>query len=345
MRASHGNKPRPLPVKLDLYIPGLLAVPARLRRALALPDAPALKAWCARANTVPTRPGRYGFPASALALQQAPVAALTWLGAGAERSAAGALLATPVHFKAAMDDLVLFGGPALDVSAPELDTLGRDLGAFFGDEPKVIRHGRHLFLASAEPLEVQTTPLHLAQGQAVRSMLPHGRDARRLNAWLNELQMFLHDHDINRARESAGKPALNGLWPWGEGALPGSVAQRAAVHAESDALRGLGRLLGEVRDGVVLDAALAGEGAQIVESTACVDALDADDIEGWQRAVSDVDEKLLAPVLAWLEKRNDVHAVLHAGDGVGRTIGHEGWWKGMARRYRRGRVPELVEEA
>jgi hypothetical protein len=63
---------------------------------------------------------------------------------------------------------------------------------------------------------------------------------------LNEAQMVLHEHPVNRAREAAGRPRVNSVWPWGGGRLP-TAAAGATTH---DALwggdpvaRGVARLL------------------------------------------------------------------------------------------------------
>ncbi len=40
------------------------------------------------------------------------------------------------------------------------------------------------------------------------------------HALLNELQMLLHDHPVNAAREARGEPAVNSVWFWGAGRPP-----------------------------------------------------------------------------------------------------------------------------
>jgi len=39
----------------------------------------------------------------------------------------------------------------------------------------------------------------------------------------NELQMLLHDHPVNAAREARGELAINGIWFWGAGAFRGKA--------------------------------------------------------------------------------------------------------------------------
>jgi hypothetical protein len=66
-----------------------------------------------------------------------------------------------------------------------------------------------------------------------------------LHRWFNEIQMLLHDHPLNAAREDRGEPAVNTLWIWGAGRLAEPAAAAASwVWAEDPLLRGLARASG-----------------------------------------------------------------------------------------------------
>ena len=56
-------------------------------------------------------------------------------------------------------------------------------------------------------------------GEPLRPNLPHGRDARLVERWMNELQMLLFAHPVNAAREERGLPPINVVWLWGFGAV------------------------------------------------------------------------------------------------------------------------------
>jgi hypothetical protein len=57
-------------------------------------------------------------------------------------------------------------------------------------------------------------------GRDIDPSLPQGRDAAGWHAIMNEVQMLLHNHPVNIAREQRGEPAINSLWFWGGGVLP-----------------------------------------------------------------------------------------------------------------------------
>ncbi|HEX7046948.1 MAG TPA: hypothetical protein VF275_05205 [Gammaproteobacteria bacterium] len=331
-------------MKLDLYVPGLLAAPARLAANLPLPDAPALHEWCARSDAQPVRTGRFGFIETLLDVESAPLAALAWLGATGETAKSPVLFATPVHLQAGMSDLVLFSGPALRVSDDERERLAQDISEFFGDEPAMHFCDGRMFLQAPRNLDVQTTPLHEAQGGAVRDHLPRGADAPRMHGWMNELQMFLHGHALNKERTARGLPSLNGIWPWGEGEIPQAAKRKnLVVFAKTLSMRGLGLLLGETREYDVFERMLPSSGHHIIEVTDCIDALDADDINAWQSAVENVSSNVLQPALDWLAANRDAQAVLYAGDGVALHLrgGKDNW---LRRAFRRAPSLKIIEE-
>src|SRR6185436_8180005 len=74
-----------------------------------------------------------------------------------------------------------------------------------------------------------------------------GREAtqRAGDVLLTEIQMLLHSHAVNAAREARGEPAVNSLWFWGAGRLPGRVQGRwKSVTSDEPLALGLARLAG-----------------------------------------------------------------------------------------------------
>ncbi len=63
---------------------------------------------------------------------------------------------------------------------------------------------------------------------------------------INEAQMLLHAHPVNQAREAAGQPPVNSLWPWGGGRLPeldNGTGAHAALWSDDPVAQGIARLL------------------------------------------------------------------------------------------------------
>jgi hypothetical protein len=88
-------------------------------------------------------------------------------------------------------------------------------------------------------------PLDEALGRNVRKVMPIGKGRIKWPAALTEIQMLLGTHEVNAAREAAGRPVINSIWLWGGGERPAMLAAPyAAVHADDAFARGLGSLSG-----------------------------------------------------------------------------------------------------
>src|SRR5699024_4564577 len=79
-----------------------------------------------------------------------------------------------------------------------------------------------LRLAPSSPLPPLDPPGEVL-GDDLIDHLPAGDDGRRWRQLLNEAQVLLHQHPVNRARARQGKSTANSLWFWGAGALPQTV--------------------------------------------------------------------------------------------------------------------------
>ncbi|WP_225578366.1 phosphoglycerate mutase [Rhodanobacter sp. 7MK24] len=75
-----------------------------------------------------------------------------------------------------------------------------------------------------------------ALGEDLYQHLPQGAEGRMWRMLLNEVQVSLHQHPLNVARQSRGLPPVNSVWFWGAGRLPASLQGRSAGVVGSDAL-------------------------------------------------------------------------------------------------------------
>ena len=75
-----------------------------------------------------------------------------------------------------------------------------------------------------------------ALGEDLYPHLPQGAAGRLWRMLLNEVQVLLHQHPLNAARQSRGLPPVNSVWLWGAGRLPESLHGEPAGVLGSDAL-------------------------------------------------------------------------------------------------------------
>jgi hypothetical protein len=164
--------------------------------------------------------------------------AISLLGTGAAPGDAVWVRADPVHMQVMRDRVVLAPAGAFSISREEAATLCQAVNQHFGGaiELRVLDTSRWCARLERE-IEVGDEP---ALGMAGREP-----EQRAGDVLLTEIQMLLHGHAVNEAREARGEPTLNSLWLWGSGRLPGggSCRWQSVTSADPFAL-GLARLAG-----------------------------------------------------------------------------------------------------
>lgn len=179
-----------------------------------------------------------------------PIAAVTRVSddrQASERAASDQWwIASPVHLKAAMDHVQL--SEVLMLEQDEWQQIVAGFNGEFGADVGALEAngGQEAFWRTAEVLDARTVDPARVAGGDVYDALPDGTDGRRLRQLMTEVQMWLHEHPLNFAREAGGLPAVNGLWFWGGGALPTWQAATEPPHliGNDRFMRGLWSLLG-----------------------------------------------------------------------------------------------------
>ena len=158
--------------------------------------------------------------------QGAPYAAFRLLGeAGIEVDAGDHcwVAADPVHLRFHQEHLILADSGSFDIAPDEAQALAGELNMHLADVGRfhVAAAGRW-YLQLADTLladDFDAPPLSAVAGRSIEDLLTETSQARSLRKLLNEIQMLLHAHPINRQRENAGRLPINSLWLWGAGSL------------------------------------------------------------------------------------------------------------------------------
>jgi len=246
---AHGIIIPPMP--LDLLVPDLL-LPADAPFTLRASRLPSLEKWLARSDMLGMA-GRDStqWLASAYGLPLPPsVAAIALAGEGPPQDGAW-MRADPVHLRIDHDYLKLHDASILEVTREESELLVAALQSHFRADGLEFRAGAadRWYVRLPESELPHTTPLEHALGRDVFGLLPAQRPGAggKIN-WrsaITEAQMVLAAHEVNAAREAAGKLAINSVWFWGEGSVSGKLARPyALVYADEAFARGLGVLSG-----------------------------------------------------------------------------------------------------
>jgi hypothetical protein len=153
-----------------------------------------------------------------------PAAAFCRVGDGAEPDRAVWICADPVHLRVDRDALVLIDAGRFDLGIEQAQALVLSLNEYFGDDLVFDAPiAKHWYARLQRVPDIETVPLREAVGRNVAPLLPHGRDALAWHRRFNEIQMLLHQHPVNQARDQNGKMSANSVWFWGAGTLPEQV--------------------------------------------------------------------------------------------------------------------------
>ncbi|MEA3194504.1 MAG: hypothetical protein QOD26_2837 [Betaproteobacteria bacterium] len=201
----------------ELVVPGLLD--SRTRTAGARPASlELLVARGRRSKTPPQSLERWLQQAFGLEGRFA-AGALSVLGAGGAPGDAIWTRADPVHMQVMRDRVVLAPAAAFPLARGDADTLCQAVNAHFAGalELRAIDPSRWCARLESEIEVGDEPPLDMAGREATQ---------RPGDVLLTEIQMLLHGHPVNEAREARGEPAVNSLWFWGAGRLPGKAENR-----------------------------------------------------------------------------------------------------------------------
>jgi hypothetical protein len=129
-------------------------------------------------------------------------------------------LVTPVHWHVGASEISLADPAALGLTDDESRALLEAVHPLFESEGHVLVYGGPLawYAAHESFAGLRTASLDRVIGRRIDpwlDSLAHARTVRRLQ---NEVQMLLHEHPVNEAREARGLPAVNSFWLSGCGA-------------------------------------------------------------------------------------------------------------------------------
>jgi hypothetical protein len=199
-------------------------------------------------------------PAELAAFSLAAIAGAAFRGSATPSpQSTGCWLATPVHLFAGLDSVHLHPSGLLSLTGEEQQILVSDFTRVFADSPWRLQSiGRRELLLVGPQLQADAADPATLLGDDPSAGLPRGAGARALRQLGSEIEMWLHEHAVNRARESRRELPVTGLWLWG--AQPPTLPQarsaltRAQLFGEDAYAQSLWRLQG--RQGLPLSAAL-----------------------------------------------------------------------------------------
>lgn len=152
------------------------------------------------------------------------------------------LRADPVTMRADMTQVFTVSCGFADLDEAERAEISRIVKAALqheGINASDCQNGHWCFQLDA-PLEFDFMPLHEVLGLDVAEALPSSPGAVRWKRLLTEIQVDLHQGEVNARRRASGRQEINSVWFWGGGTLP-AIGEKVfdTVYSNDPVSRGL----------------------------------------------------------------------------------------------------------
>ena len=281
----------------DLHLPALARLLARGQRRTF--DALSMETWLCQAFEVERQ-------------HDWPVAPLTLVSDGGDAGDRYWLRCDPVHLRPQRSQLLLAGS---DVAAPTQDearALIAALNSHFSQDGMVFHAPRpeRWYLSLARVPALATHALPDVTGKDINHYLPSGDDGLRWNQRLNEIQMLLHAHPVNEARETRNQPVINSVWLWGGGVKPTLHGRHFSCVWSDDALAIALAASSDIPTHALPDATtslLAANSTnaekQLVVLPQLRSAIGCGDFDRWCMEIKALEHNWFAPLLEALQRR------------------------------------------
>lgn len=237
-------------INLTLLIPGLLGSFAGLMRE-DKPQFPAVETLLAKANIqrVPSCSFYQTlcdlFDLEKPAAGDLPIAPLSRLVDDAGRPDGIWMRADPIHLAAGRDGVVLVDSSSLSLSQHDAIILAAALEGLFLEEnwQLEIPLSKRWYIKLPENPDITTVEIDNVIARDIHPYMPNGPERNRWLRLMNEIQMLLHNCEINKEREKQGKLSINSLWLWGIGQLPEILPRQwTRIYSDEPVAQGLAML-------------------------------------------------------------------------------------------------------
>jgi hypothetical protein len=155
------------------------------------------------------------------------LAALRMWGQTGDRPTNWIAAADPVYLEPRLDHLVLHAIRSGGVLSGEMRVLIDHLQETLADGRKYgfTRLGSYAYISAQSPLATANSPAYVVDNKKPDDFMPSGEYTAEHRNLLSEIEMALHEHEVNRNREANGHLPVNSLWLWGGGIAPQQEAR------------------------------------------------------------------------------------------------------------------------
>jgi len=200
-----------------------------------------LRAWLAHSDLTrepgPTQPLAQLVKELDFPYPEQGFAALRMWGQTGDRPTNWIAAADPVYLEPRLDHLVLHALRSAGVERADMRELINHLQAkLAGDQYGFMRMGIYSYLSARSPIATAGVPAYVVDNREPDDFLPSGEDTAEYRNLSSEIEMALHEHEVNLNRAANGQLPVNSLWLWGGGTAPEQETRAQPPLFSDDAL-------------------------------------------------------------------------------------------------------------
>ena len=215
------------------------------------------------------------------------------------------LLFRPVHLKADMHNAIIVPIENNQANIEDIDLLINDLSGYFNVDCDIQPIAGSTWLMRLKQCD---PPRHYPHYLSVigKKADPYTEQSKAMLPWyqlMNEMQMYLHQHEINQRRQQTGLLTVNSLWFWGAGSrLPGSPSG-SNWFCDDELLSQFARVSGiEVVDISTLET-VSFDRHNLIIDLSVLQAMKTDAESNLQALLQRIEQRLFKPLLGAVSKQ------------------------------------------
>jgi len=219
------------------------------------------------------------------------------------------LRADPVHLRIEQNHILLADSQMFKISVKESNQLADIVNQHFAEDELVFLplSPDRWYVRMEKAPNIQLHTISQIAGTNINNFLPSGEDKAIWHNRFNEIQMLLHEHPINQARQDRGELAINSLWFWGGGRMPQSAASAYTQIWSNEMLpRALALVSGAQHINLPANAEIWQKTAKHGNHLIVLDALwrktQYNNVHGWREDLKAFEQNWFAPLYTALKK-------------------------------------------
>ena len=236
----------------------------------------------------------------------------------------------------AYEDLIITDHSSGDITTEEADLLIEAINKAFANDEISFYTGtsyRHCMIVHNGKIDFDLTPPHDVLGKPVKENLPRGNGSEFIETMMRDSYEILKNHPVNVDREKRGLNPANTIWIWGQGKKPAlsSFSEKYGINGAAisavDLIKGIAICAGlesiEVEGATgTLHTNFQGKADATIEAfrkgadfiylhlEGPDECSHQGDLEGKIKCLELIDEKVLSPILRYLQESGEDYRIL-----------------------------------